>query len=368
MTQHVFPVPAALKSTAHVDLQAYRDLYGRSLEDPEGFWREQARILDWVKPFTRVKNTRYSPEDVTIEWFADGTLNASFNCLDRHARDRGDDVAILWEGDSVGEARRVTWRALQSEVARLANVLKSLGVRKGDFVSVYLPVVPEAIAAMLACARIGAVHSVVFSGFSAEALAGRIEDCRSRVLITADEGLRAGRHVPLKQNADAALQSLPFVEHVLVLRRTGRDVPMTAGRDRWYDEALAEVSDECAPVEVSAEDPLFVLYTSGSTGKPKGMLHTTGGYLVHAAASFRAMFDYHPGDIHFCTADVGWVTAHTYLIYGPLANGATIVLFEGVPTWPDVSRWWQIIETYIGPSSRPAACASTPAASTRSRA
>jgi acetyl-CoA synthetase len=346
MTQHVFPVPATLKSTAHVDLQAYQDLYRRSLDDPEGFWREQAQILDWAKPFTTVKNTHYSPDGVTIEWFSDGTLNASFNCLDRHARDRGDDAAILWEGDTPGDTRTVTWKDLQQEVSRLANALKKLGVKKGDFVSVYLPVVPEAIAAMLACARIGAVHSVVFSGFSSEALAGRIEDCRSRVLITADEGLRTGKHIPLKMNVDAALQNLPFVEHVLVVRRTGRDVPMTASRDRWYDEALAEVSAECAPVEVGAEDPLFVLYTSGSTGKPKGMLHTTGGYLVHAAASFRAMFDYHPGDIHFCTADVGWVTAHTYLIYGPLANGATIVLFEGVPTWPDASRWWQIIETY----------------------
>jgi acetyl-CoA synthetase len=346
MTEHIFPVPAVLKATAHVDAQAYEELYRRSLDEPDGFWSEQAQILDWIKPFTRVKNTRYSPDDVTIEWFADGTLNASFNCLDRHVRDRSGDVAILWEGDTPGEKRRVTWGELQEEVSRLANVLKTLGVRKGDFVSIYLPVVPQAIAAMLACARIGAVHSVVFSGFSSEALAGRIEDCRSRVLITADEGMRAGKHVPLKKNADAALQGLPFVEHVLVVRRSGRDVPMTPERDRWYDEALAEVSAECPPVEVGAEDPLFVLYTSGSTGKPKGMLHTTGGYLVHAAASFRVMFDYHPGDIHFCTADVGWVTAHTYLIYGPLANGATIVLFEGVPTWPDASRWWQVIETY----------------------
>lgn len=346
MSQQVFPIPEALKSEAHVNAQAYEDLYGQSLSDPEAFWSEQARILDWIKPFTRAKNTHYSPEAVTIEWFADGTLNASYNCLDRHAEQRGGEAAILWEGDRPGEHRRVTWSDLQHEVARLANALRKLGVKKGDFVSIYLPVVPEAIAAMLACARIGAVHSVVFSGFSSEALAGRIEDCKSRVLITADEGMRAGRHVPLKKNADAALAGLPFVEHVLVVRRTGQDVPMTPGRDRWYHEALAEVPADCPPVEVSAEDPLFVLYTSGSTGKPKGMLHTTGGYLVHAAASFRAMFDYRPGDIHFCTADVGWVTAHTYLIYGPLANGATIVLFEGVPTWPDASRWWQIIEQY----------------------
>ncbi len=329
-----------------MNAQAYERLYRQSIDDPEGFWREEAQILDWAKPFTRVKNTRYSPEDVTIEWFADGQLNASYNCLDRHAHARGGDAAILWEGDNPGETKRITWSELHREVSRLANALKKLGVKKGDFVSVYLPVVHQSIAAMLACARIGAVHSVVFSGFSSEALAGRIEDCRSRVLITADEGMRGGKYVPLKKNADAALENLPFVEHVLVVRRTGRDVPMKPGRDLWYDEALAEASDVCEPLAVGAEDPLFVLYTSGSTGKPKGMLHTTGGYLVHAAASFKAMFDYHPGDVHFCTADVGWVTAHTYLIYGPLANGATIVLFEGVPTWPDTSRWWQIVERY----------------------
>jgi acetyl-CoA synthetase len=346
MSQLVFPVPDSLKSSARVNAESYEQLYRHSIEDPEGFWREQASILEWVQPFTTVKNTRYSPDDVTIEWFADGRLNASYNCLDRHAAERGDDAAILWEGDTPGDRKRITWNELHAEVSRLANALKKLGVKKGDFVSVYLPVIHESIAAMLACARIGAVHSVVFSGFSSEALAGRIEDCRSRVLITADEGLRAGKHVPLKKNADAALQSLPFIEHVLVVRRTGADVPMKEGRDRWYHEALAEVDADCEPVAVGAEDPLFVLYTSGSTGKPKGMLHTTGGYLVHAAASFRAMFDYRPGDIHFCTADVGWVTAHTYLIYGPLANGATIVLFEGVPTWPDVSRWWQIVEHY----------------------
>ncbi|SCY69981.1 acetate--CoA ligase [Microvirga guangxiensis] len=346
MTQTVFPVPASLEASAHVNAETYEALYRQSIDDPETFWREQAQILDWARPFTQVKNTRYSPDDVTIEWFADGRLNASYNCLDRHAAVRGNEAAILWEGDTPGETKRITWSELHSEVSRLANALKKLGVKKGDFVSIYLPVIHQSIAAMLACVRIGAVHSVVFSGFSSEALAGRIEDCRSRVLITADEGMRGGRYVPLKKNADAALEGLPFVEHVLVVRRTGRDVPMKTGRDRWYDEALAEVPDTCEPVDVSAEDPLFVLYTSGSTGKPKGMLHTTGGYLVHAAASFKAMFDYHPGDIHFCTADVGWVTAHTYLIYGPLANGATIVLFEGVPTWPDASRWWQIVETY----------------------
>ncbi len=346
MSQNVFSVPSTLQASAHVDAHTYERLYRQSLDDPEGFWREQARILDWAKPFTQVKNTRYSPDDVTIEWFADGELSASYNCLDRHAAARGNTAAILWEGDTPGDTKRITWGELHSEVSRLANALKKLGVKKGDFVSVYLPVIHQSIAAMLACARIGAIHSVVFSGFSPEALAGRIEDCRSRVLITADEGMRGGKFVPLKKNADAALENLPFVEHVLVVRRTGRDVPMTAGRDRWYDEALAEVPDVCEPVAVGAEDPLFVLYTSGSTGKPKGMLHTTGGYLVHAAASFKTMFDYHPGDIHFCTADVGWVTAHTYLIYGPLANGATIVLFEGVPTWPDASRWWQIIEQY----------------------
>jgi acetyl-CoA synthetase len=344
MTQTVFPVPPSLAATAHITAERYEDLYRWSVEDPEGFWREQAGILDWMRPFTVAKDTGFGPDEVRIRWFADGILNASSNCLDRHAAQAGDEVAILWEGDVPGESRRVSWRDLQVEVSRLANALLGLGVRKGDFVSVYLPVVPEAIAAMLACARIGAVHSVVFSGFSAEALAGRIADCRSRVLITADEGLRAGRHVPLKTNADAALQDLAFVEHVLVVRRTGAEVPMKLGRDLWYDAVLREQAPACAPVPMGAEDPLFVLYTSGSTGKPKGMLHTTGGYLVHAAASFRAMFDYRPGDVHFCTADVGWITAHTYLVYGPLAVGATIVLFEGVPTWPDSARWWQIVE------------------------
>ncbi len=343
MSQTLFPVPPALAQGAHVDAAAYEALSAQALADPEAFWREQARILDWQAPFARAKNTRFSSEDVTIEWFAGGKLNASANCVDRHAAARPDDAAILWEGDSPDATRCVTWAQLKDETCRLANVLSGLGVRKGDFVSIYLPCIPQSIAAMLACARIGAVHSVVFSGFSAEALAGRIEDCGSRVLITADEGLRAGRPVPLKQNADAALDALPVVEHVLVVRHTGAAVPMQAGRDIVYEDALAAASPDCDPAMMDAEDPLFVLYTSGSTGKPKGMLHTTGGYLVHAAASFRAMFDYHPGDIHFCTADVGWVTAHTYLIYGPLANGATIVLFEGVPTWPDASRWWSLI-------------------------
>jgi acetyl-CoA synthetase len=346
MSQTLFPVPPALARRAHIDAAAYEALSAQALADPEEFWREQARILDWQAPFARAKNTRFSPEDVTIEWFAGGKLNASANCLDRHAAARPDDAAILWEGDSPDATRRVTWAQLKDETCRLANVLLELGVRKGDFVSIYLPCIPQSIAAMLACARIGAVHSVVFSGFSAEALAGRIEDCGSRVLITADEGLRAGRPVALKQNADAALADLPVVEHVLVVRHTGASVPMQAGRDIIYEDALTTASPDCKPAMMDSEDPLFVLYTSGSTGKPKGMLHTTGGYLVHAAASFRAMFDFHPGDIHFCTADVGWVTAHTYLIYGPLANGATIVLFEGVPTWPDASRWWSLIEKY----------------------
>ncbi|MDB5544554.1 MAG: acetate--CoA ligase [Hyphomicrobiales bacterium] len=346
MSQTLFPIPPALAQRAHVDAAAYEALSAQALADPEAFWREQAQILDWQAPFARAKNTRFSPEDVTIEWFAGGKLNASANCIDRHAAARPDDAAILWEGDSPDATRRVTWAALKDETCRLANVLKGLGVGKGDYVSIYLPCIPQSIAAMLACARIGAVHSVVFSGFSAEALAGRIEDCGSRVLITADEGLRAGRPVALKQNADAALTALPVVEHVLVVRHTGADAPMQAGRDIVYEDALAAASPDCPPAMMDAEDPLFVLYTSGSTGKPKGMLHTTGGYLVHAAASFRAMFDYHAGDIHFCTADVGWVTAHTYLIYGPLANGATIVLFEGVPTWPDAARWWSLIEKY----------------------
>lgn len=342
----LFPVPPGFSAHAHVNDAVYDALYRRSLEDPQGFWREQAASLDWIKPFSEVKDTRFDPQDPHIRWFSDGTLNASVNCVDRHLPVKAGQPVILWEGDQPGETRTVSWAELSDQVNRLANVLKGLGVTKGDVVTIYLPVIPEVTIAMLACVRIGAVHSVVFSGFSGEALANRIEDAGAKVLITADEGLRGGRVVPIKRNADTALILQPSVEHVVVVRRTGAAVPFTPGRDLWYDDAIAAVAPWCPPVEVGAEDPLFILYTSGSTGKPKGLVHTTGGYLVHAGTSWRNIFDWHEGDIFWSTADVGWVTAHTYKIYGPLLNGATSVMFEGVPTWPNSSRWWSIIERY----------------------
>ncbi|PWC44952.1 acetate--CoA ligase [Azospirillum sp. TSO22-1] len=342
----IHPVPPGFAARAHVDAAAYAATYRRSVEDTEGFWCEQAAFLDWITPFTQVKDTSFALEDLRIRWFADGTLNASHNCIDRHLPAKADVPAILWEGDDPAERRTVTWGELADKVNRLANVLTGLGVRQGDVVTIYLPVIPEAVVAMMACVRIGAVHSVVFSGFSAEALADRIADARAKVLITADEGRRGGRAVPLKRNADRALERERAVAHVVVVRRSGADVPFTPGRDLWYDEAVAAAAPHCPPVAVGAEDPLFILYTSGSTGKPKGLVHTTGGYLVHTGTSWRTIFDWHEGDVFWCTADVGWVTAHTYKIYGPLLNGATSVLFEGVPTWPDSSRWWSIIERY----------------------
>ncbi|CDL00009.1 Acetyl-coenzyme A synthetase (Acetate--CoA ligase) (Acyl-activating enzyme) [Magnetospirillum gryphiswaldense MSR-1 v2] len=339
----VFPVPAGFAEHAHVDADTYARVYARSIENPDEFWRDQAGFLDWMRPFSQVSDTKFDPDDLRIRWFADGSLNASVNALDRHLPAKADQPALLWEGDGVEESRVVTWGELSDRVNRLANVLKGLGVAKGDVVTIYLPVIPEAFVAMLACVRLGAVHSVVFSGFSAEALADRIHDAGAKVLITADEGKRGGRAVPLKVNADRALNSQKQVHSVVVVRRSGADVPFTPGRDHWYDAVLDAAAPWCEPVEVGAEDPLFILYTSGSTGKPKGLVHTTGGYLVHAGTSWRTIFDWHENDVFWCTADVGWVTAHTYKVYGPLLNGATSVLFEGVPTWPDVSRWWSII-------------------------
>ncbi|THF65478.1 acetate--CoA ligase [Pseudothauera nasutitermitis] len=341
-----YPVPPGFAARAHVDAAAYERLYRESIDDPDAFWRGQAAFIDWLRPFTRVSDTRFDPDDLRIQWFADGALNASVNCVDRHLPAKAAQPAILWEGDRVGESRTVSWGELADQVNRLANVLKGLGVAKGDVVTIYLPVIPEVFVAMMACVRIGAVHSVVFSGFSSESLENRIADAGAKVLITADEGLRGGRAVPLKRNADRAVAGQPSIRHVVVVRRTGAEVPFTPGRDRWYDEAVAAADPWCEPVEVGAEDPLFILYTSGSTGKPKGLVHTTGGYLVHAGTSWRIIFDWHEGDVFWCTADVGWVTAHTYKIYGPLLNGATSVLFEGVPTWPDSSRWWSIIERH----------------------
>jgi acetyl-CoA synthetase len=341
----LFPVPEDLARTAWVDAATYARLYEQSLKEPDGFWREQGKRLHWMKPFTKVKNTSFTG-DVRIRWYEDGTLNASYNCIDRHLAQRADQTAILWEGDSPTEQRHVSYAELHENVCRLANVLKARGVAKGDRVTIYMPMIPEAVFAMLACARIGAVHSVVFGGFSPDSLIGRIQDCQSDIVITADEGLRGSRKVPLKANTDEALKACANVKTVIVVRRTGGKVGWVDGRDVWYHEAMAGVSKDCPPAEMSAEDPLFILYTSGSTGKPKGVLHTTGGYLVFTALTHQYVFDYHDGDIYWCTADVGWVTGHSYIVYGPLANGATTVMFEGVPNYPDAARFWQVIDKH----------------------
>jgi acetyl-CoA synthetase len=345
MSVEVFPVPEAVARTAYVDDATYLSMYQRSVEDPEGFWGEMGKRLDWMRPYTSVKNTRFAP-DVSIRWFEDGTLNVSANCIDRHLEKRGDQTAILFEGDDPNDSRAITYRQLHTEVCRFANVLKAHGVKRGDRVTIYLPMIPEAAFAMLACTRIGAVHSVVFAGFSPDSLAGRIEDCDSKIVLTADEGLRGGRKVALKANVDAALQKCRGDEKVIVVKRTGGDVAMTGGRDFWYDEEAAKVPADCPPEEMDAEDPLFILYTSGSTGKPKGVLHTTGGYLVFASMTHQYVFDYHDGDIYWCTADVGWVTGHSYILYGPLANGATTLMFEGVPTYPDAGRFWDVVDKH----------------------
>ncbi|BBK39514.1 acetyl-coenzyme A synthetase [Allostella sp. ATCC 35155] len=341
----VIPVPPTVAAHARIDAERYRSMYERSIRDPEGFWAEQGRRLGWIRPFTKVKDVDYTG-DVHIRWYEDGTLNACWNCVDRHLPARADQTAILWEGDDPAEDRRVTYAELHEGVSRLANVLKARGVGKGDRVTIYMPMIPEAAYAMLACARIGAVHSVVFGGFSPESLTGRIQDCDSTVVITADEGLRGGRKVPLKVNTDEALKHCPGVHTVVVVRRTGGQVGWVEGRDVWYHEAIRTVSADCPVEEMSAEDPLFILYTSGSTGKPKGVLHTTGGYLVFASLTHECVFDYRDGEIYWCTADVGWVTGHSYILYGPLANGATTLMFEGVPNYPDASRFWQVVDKH----------------------
>jgi acetyl-CoA synthetase len=341
----LFAVPEDWAKKAWTDEAGYFRLYERSLKDPEGFWGEQGKRIHWIKPYTKVKDTSYTG-NVHIRWFHDGTLNASANCIDRHLSTRADQTAIIWEGDSPSESRHISYAELHQNVCRLANALKAKGVKKGDRVTIYLPMIPEAAYSMLACARIGAIHSVVFGGFSPDSLQNRILDCDSRLVITADEGLRGGRKIPLKANTDEALRDCPNVKTVLVVRRTGGAIAWVDGRDHWYHEACAASSNDCPPVEMGAEDPLFILYTSGSTGKPKGVLHTTGGYMVYTSLTHQYVFDYHDGDIFWCTADVGWVTGHSYIVYGPLANGATTVMFEGVPNYPDSSRWWQVCDKH----------------------
>jgi acetyl-CoA synthetase len=346
MSDKIYSVSPEWAKRAFVDKSKYEAMYARSVNDPQGFWAEHGKRVDWIKPFTKVKNTTYGPPDVSIKWFEDGALNVSANCVDRHLATRGDQVAIIWEGDDPSESKHITYRQLHDEVCKFANVLRNREVKKGDTVTIYLPMIPEAAYAMLACARIGAVHSIVFGGFSPDSLAGRIKDAKSKVVITADEGLRGGRKVPLKANVDEAVEKAGGADHVIVVKRTGGNVAMKAGRDVWYHEAADMVTTECPVTEMNAEDPLFILYTSGSTGTPKGVLHTTGGYLVYASMTHQYVFDYHDGDIYWCTADVGWVTGHSYIVYGPLANGATTLMFEGVPNYPSISRFWEVIDKH----------------------
>ena len=346
MQDKIYEVPADWSRRAFIDGAGYEAKYRASVTDAEAFWREEGKRIHWFKPYTRAKNTTFGPGEVSIRWFEDGTTNVAYNCIDRHLSTRGDQVAIIWEGDDPAESKKITYRQLHDEVCRMANVMRNRGVGKGDRVTIYLPMIPEAAYAMLACARLGAIHSVVFGGFSPDSLASRIADAKSAFVVTADEGLRGGRKVPLKANVDAAIERAGGVDHVVVVRRTGSPVEMLPGRDVYYDEAAAQVTHECPAEPMHAEDPLFILYTSGSTGTPKGVLHTSGGYLVYAAMTHQYVFDYHDGDIYWCTADVGWVTGHSYILYGPLANGATTLMFEGVPTYPSISRFWEVVDKH----------------------
>ncbi|HHR5883389.1 TPA: acetate--CoA ligase [Providencia alcalifaciens] len=346
ITKH--SVPANIAKNALINEQQYNDEYQRSIQDPEGFWGEKGKIVDWIKPYTRVKNTSFDPGHVNIRWFEDGTLNLSANCLDRHLATRGDQTAIIWEGDDPTQSKNITYRELHHDVCQFANVLKKQGIRKGDVVAIYMPMVVEAAVAMLACARIGAIHTVIFAGFSPEAVSGRVIDCKAKLIVTSDEGLRAGRAIPLKKNVDDALQNpqVTTVTNVIVYRRTGNAPSWVEGRDLWWHDVIQGVSADCPPEEINAEDPLFILYTSGSTGKPKGVLHTTGGYLVYATLTFKYTFDYHENEVYWCTADVGWVTGHSYLLYGPLSNGAKTLMFEGVPNYPAVNRMAQVVDKH----------------------
>ncbi len=345
-SETIFPPSTETATHAHVDDATYQSMYAQSISDNDSFWAEHGKRVDWIKPYTRVENVSYDAKDLSIKWYEDGTLNAAANCLDRHLETRGDHTAIIFEGDEPDDSRHITYRELHEEVCRFSNMLKARGVNKGDRVTIYMPMIPEAAVAMLACARIGAIHSVVFGGFSPDALAGRIQDCDSSTIITADEGIRGGKSIPLKANTDAALDNCPMCKTCIVVRRTGNSINWVEGRDFWYHEGVAEASADCPAEEMGAEDPLFILYTSGSTGKPKGVMHTTGGYMVYASMTHQYVFDYHDGDVYWCTADVGWVTGHSYIIYGPLANGAITLMFEGVPTYPDASRFWQVVEKH----------------------
>ena len=341
-----YPVTAEWAKRAHIDNERYLEMYERSVRDPDGFWAEQAKRVDWFREPTVIRNVDYGYPDVSIKWYEDGVLNIAHNCLDRHLASRGDQTAIVWEGDDPAEDKKITYRELHRDVCKFANALKGLGVQKGDRVTLYLPMIPEAAVAMLACARIGAVHSIVFGGFSPDALAGRIDDCDSEYVVTADEGLRGGRTVPLKVNTDAAIDIAGKIRKTVVVRRTGADIAWHDGRDHWYHDLMEDASEDCPAEPMNAEDPLFILYTSGSTGKPKGVLHTTGGYAVYTAMTHELIFDYHDGDVYWCTADVGWVTGHSYIVYGPLQNGAITLMFEGVPNYPDSSRFWQVCDKH----------------------
>ena len=346
MPEKIYAVPAAWKKRALVDEAGYKRMYAESVRDPAKFWAKQAKRIDWFKAPKKIKNVNYEFPKVSIKWYEDGVTNVSVNCIDRHLKKRGNQTAIVWEGDNPYDDKKITYREMYDNVCRMANVMKRHGVKKGDRVTIYMPMIPEAAYAMLACTRIGAVHSIVFGGFSPDSLAGRIEDCKSNFVITADEGLRGGKKVPLKANTDAALEKITWPVKVLMVRRTGGAVSFREGRDIWWHEETAKVSGECKPEKMNAEDPLFILYTSGSTGKPKGVMHTTAGYLVYASMTHQYVFDYHDGDIYWCTADVGWVTGHSYIVYGPLANGATTLMFEGVPNYPSASRFWEVIDKH----------------------
>jgi acetyl-CoA synthetase len=331
---------------SHVNHETYEKMYEESINDPSLFWKKHGKRIDWIKPYSKVSDVSYNKEDLHIKWFEDGTLNASFNCLDRHLKSKGNSVAIIWEGDDPSESKKITYNELYEDVCKFANVLKKAGAKKGDRITIYMPMIPEATIAMLACTRIGAIHSVVFGGFSPDALAGRIEDCNSSIIITADEGIRGGKKIPLKSNTDEAISKATMCKTTIVVKRTGGDINWIDGQDIWYHEEMALASPDCLPTEMNAEDPMFILYTSGSTGKPKGVLHTTGGYMVYASMTHHYVFDYQENEIYWCTADVGWVTGHSYIVYGPLSNGATTLMFEGVPNYPTVSRFWEIVDKH----------------------